>query len=131
MKAHLKIRFNQYSQHLTEILLNIFRSKTLCDVRLIGEDDIPVDAHKVILAASSPFFKDILKRNKHPHPLVYLRGVKARVLEAMLDFIYQGEANIFEDQLDRFLALAEELELKGFSGSTEEEAPEDGQLDER
>ena len=42
----------------------------------------------------------------------------------MSEMEYQGEANIFEDQLDRFLALAEELELEGFSESTEEKVSE-------
>ena len=97
MKAHLKIRFNQYSQHLTEILLNIFRSKTLCDVRLIGEDDIPIEAHKVILTSASPFFQKLLKKNKHPHPLIFMRGVKYEELAAIVDFLYSGETSIYQE----------------------------------
>ena len=39
----------------------------------------------------------------------------------MVDFIYRGEANVFQGQLENFLNLAEELELKGLTGSSEEE----------
>ena len=53
-----------------------------------------------------------------------MRGIKSRDLEAMVDFIYLCEANIFQEQLETFLALAEELELEGLSGNPEEVAPE-------
>ena len=43
-----------------------------------------VEAHKVILAASGPFFHAILKKNKHPHPLVFMRGVK---LEGLVNLV--------------------------------------------
>jgi hypothetical protein len=53
--------------------------------------------------------------NKHYHPLIYMRGLKAKDLVAILDFIYYGEANIFQEDLEGFLALAEELQLKGLA----------------
>ena len=84
------------------------------DVTLACEDQ-SVKAHKVILSACSPFFRKLLKTHSHPQPLIFMRGVKAYELAAMMDFVYQGEANIFQDQLERFLALAEELELKASS----------------
>ena len=53
-----------------------------------------------------------------------MRGVKSSVLTAIVDFIYLGEANVFQEHLESFLALAEEFELKGLNGSSDEEAPE-------
>ena len=84
---------------------------------LVCEDGKQVDAHKVVLASSSPFFKDILKRNKHPHPLIFMRGLKSEDLLAIVDFLYLGKANVFQENLDSFLALAEELKLKGLTGN--------------
>ena len=48
---------------------------------------------------------------------IYMRGLKAKDLEAIVDFIYLGETNIIQHGLDGFLARAEELQLKGMSGS--------------
>ena len=93
------------------------------DVTLACEDQ-SVKAHKVILSASSPFFHKLLKYHPHPQPLVYMRGVKAEDLIAMIDFIYLGEASIVQEQLERFLAFAEELELKGISNGRGETAVE-------
>ena len=67
----------------------------------------------MILISSSPFFLNLLKRNKHPHPLVYMRGFKYENLHSMLDFLYRGEANVHQENLDSFLAMADELWLKG------------------
>ena len=67
----------------------------------------------MILAASSPFFQKLLERNNHTHPLIYMRGLKSENLNAILDFLYCGEANVFQESLDSFLAIAEQLKLKG------------------
>ena len=49
-----------------------------------------------------------------------LRGFFSQDLEAVLDFIYNGETNVFQNDLERFLALAEDLQLKGLSHLTQE-----------
>jgi hypothetical protein len=73
--------------------------------------------HRLILAGFSKFFSRVLKQQQHPHPLIYMRGMTAGQLSAVVDFIYHGEANIFQEDLDTFLALADELELKGLNGT--------------
>ena len=49
--------------------------------------------------------------------MIYMRGLKAKDLVAIVDFIYHGEASIYQEDLDGFLALAEELQLNGLAGS--------------
>ena len=84
------------------------------DVTLVCEEQ-QIEAHKIILTASSPFFKGVLKKNKHSHPIIYMRGLKAKDLVAIVDFIYNGEAKIQQEDLEGFLALAEDLQLKGLA----------------
>ena len=40
----------------------------------------------------------------------------------MVDFLYHGEANVYQENLDTFLAMADELQLKGLKKREEEEA---------
>ena len=47
-----------------------------------------------------------------------MRGFQSQDLLAILDFLYFGEANVFQESLDSFLAIAEELKLKGLTGQT-------------
>ena len=77
-----------------------------------------MEAHKLILASSSPFFQKILRYSKHPHPLIYLRGFQSKDLVSILDFLYFGEANVCEEDLDSFLTIAEDIQLKGLTGQT-------------
>ena len=49
--------------------------------------------------------------------MIYMRGLKAKDMMSVVDFIYHGEANIYQEDLDGFLALAEDLQLKGLARS--------------
>merc|ERR1712129_267604 len=71
-----------------------------------------------ILAASSPFFQSLLRRNKHPHPLLYMRGMSSEDLNPILDFLYYGETKVTNENLNAFLAIAQELQLKGLPRNT-------------
>jgi len=72
-------------------------------------------AHKVILSACSPYFRSILARHPHQHPLLFLRGVRQQDLANILDFMYHGEVNVAQEELNTFLAIAEELQVKGLT----------------
>ena len=82
------------------------------DVTLACENQ-QVGAHKLVLAAGSSKLRSILLSNPHPHPLIYLSGVKFSILENLLKFIYQGEVIISPDQVKTFLDVAQDLEVKG------------------
>ena len=94
------------------------------DVTLVCEDGQQVEAHKVILVASSPLFKELLRKNKHSHPLVYMRGLRGPNLVSIMDFLYFGKTNIEQENYDSFLELAGELKLKGLTKGNENMADE-------
>ena len=115
----LCLQWNDFKDNVSSSFGDLREDRDFTDVTLACEDGQQVEAHKVILASSSPFFKDILKRNKHPHPLIFMRGLKSEDLVAIVDFLYFGEANVFQENLDSFLALAEELRLKGLMDNSD------------
>ena len=121
----LCLQWSDFKDNVSSAFGDLREDKDFTDVTLACEDGQQVEAHKVVLVAWSPFFLNILKRNKHPHPLIYMKGVKAENLVAMVDFFYHGEANVFQENLDSFLNLAEELQLKSLRGNqSEKESPE-------
>jgi len=73
--------------------------------------DYQVEAHKFLLSAFSPFFRDLIRKNRHPHPLVYLKDVDYKQLHALVGFMYTGQVIIEPDEVDSFLALANELQV--------------------
>ena len=98
----LCLHWNEFRENVSTAFGDLRQDKEFTDVTLACEDGQQVEAHKVVLVASSPFFMNILKRNKHPHPLIYMTDVKSNNLMAMVDFMYQRGANVFQEDFDSF-----------------------------
>ena len=130
MSEKLCLQWNDFQENIKSAFGNLRDDNYFTDVTLACEDGQQVESHKVILAASSPFFQKILGRNKHPHPLIFMKGVRYDDLLAIVDFLYRGEANVFQENLDSFLAIAEDLHLKGLMGKSNEKV-EDFEEDEK
>ena len=81
----------------------------------IACDNSEIKAHKVILSANSSVFRSILNKSHHPHPVIYMRGIKFKDICNILDFIYQGEVYIEQNTINEFLSVAEDLEIKGLT----------------
>ena len=115
----LCLKWHGFQESAGLAFANLRMKMDFADVTLVCEDGPAVEAHKLVLSSSSPFFENLLRRTNPPHPLIYLRGVKSSALSALLDFIYQGVANVDQENLDFFLALAQELELTGLTNGPE------------
>ena len=113
MSQAFRLKWDEFQENINLAFGSLRDDKDFSDVTLVCEDGQQVEAHKVVLAASSPFFEKILKRNRHSHPLIFLKGVKMEDLQAAMDFMYFGETNIVEKNLDFFLGIAKELMIKG------------------
>ena len=112
------LKWNDFEKNISGALKELKDEDDLYDVTLAcGNEE--VSAHKVILSACSPFFRQVLRRHKHHHPLLYLHGFSFSDLQSVLAFMYNGEVNIAQDQLNSFLALAEELQVKGLTQNGE------------
>ena len=110
------LKWNDFQENVRTVFGNLREDKDFSDVTLASEDGQQFEAHKVILAASSPFFQNLLERNKHAHPIIYMRGTKSEDLSAIVDFLFFGEANVLQENLESFLAIAGDLKLKRLMG---------------
>ena len=108
------VAWPEFSSNILETLKDIRKCEELNDVTLVC-DDGEINAHQLILYSGSTFFQSVLTKVKHQHPLIYIKGVKINHLEAIVDFIYNGEVNIAQDDLKDLLETAEDLKVKGFS----------------
>jgi len=108
------LRWNDFESNISEAFRELREEKDFFDVTLAC-DDTQLQAHKVILSACSPFFRNVLRRNPHQHPLLFLKGIKYKELQSVLTFMYMGEVNIAQEELASFLAVAEDLKVKGLT----------------
>ena len=126
MPEKLCLQWNDFKDNAVAAFGKQRGDSDFADVTLVCEDGQEVGAHKIILAASSPFFDGILRRNKHPRPLIFFRGVSLEELLPVVDFLYFGETNICQEDLDSFLRIAGELQVMGLSdesGKNETDTP--------
>ena len=110
------LKWNDFESNICSAFRDLKNEKDFFDVTIACEEE-QVSAHKVILSACSPFFKNILRRNQHQHPLLYLKGISFSGIQSVLNFMYYGEVNIAQEDLNTFLAVAEELQVKGLTQS--------------
>jgi len=108
------LRWNDFEKNISSAFRDIRDDKEFFDITIACEDE-QLQAHKVILSACSPFFKSVLRRNQHQHPLLYLKGVSFKDMESVLNFMYHGEVNVAQDDLNSFLQVAEDLRVKGLT----------------
>jgi len=111
------LKWNDFESNVSTAFQELREERDFFDVTLACEGN-QLEAHKVILSACSPFFRGVLKRNPHNHPLLYLRGIKYESILAVLNFMYNGEVNIAQAELSSFLAVAEDLQVKGLTKAT-------------
>lgn len=114
------LRWNNYVSHVTDAFNLLRFENDLVDVTLCCEGG-KIKAHKMLLSACSSYFKQIFKENPCQHPVIIFKNVKYEDLNAIINFMYHGEVNIFQEQLESFLITAELLEVKGLTDNTSEE----------
>jgi len=120
------LRWNDFADNVSGAFKELRAESDFFDVTLACSDSgsKTLQAHKVILSACSNFFKATFRQqsnaNKHPNPYIYLRGVTYSDLVSILDFIYNGEVNVAQEELNSFLAVAEELQIKGLTNRDKE-----------
>ncbi|XP_014223413.1 protein jim lovell-like isoform X3 [Trichogramma pretiosum] len=111
------LRWNNYLKHITSAFDTLRCDEDLVDVTLSCEGK-RIRAHKMLLSACSTYFRDLFKENPCQHPVIIFRNVKFDDLAALVDFIYQGEVNVVQEQLDSFMTTAELLAVQGLTDGT-------------
>ena len=108
-----------FQEELKSLFYSLRKDTELTDVTLACEDGNQIEVHKIVLAASSPYFHNILRGHKHSHPLICMTGLKFQDLVSIVDIFYYGETNITHENLDTFLKIAKDLDIKGLNGNEE------------
>ena len=113
----LYIKWEDFQANVSKSFSSLRKEQDFHDVTLISDDNEVVSAHKVVLSASSEFFKSVLKRADHAKPMIYLNGIRSKELGQILDYIYEGEVRLFQEDLHDFLSITERLKINGLRGA--------------
>ena len=128
MAGTFNLKWSDYLSNVAEKFSSLRREDDFFDVSLVCCDKRQVSAHRVILSSCSEYFKTILKNNnKTSSTILCLENIYFEELNQILDYVYKGEVEIKEDQLEKFLKIAQRFQLEGLlsDGSEEDEAEEE------
>ncbi|XP_047477717.1 uncharacterized protein LOC125031178 isoform X1 [Penaeus chinensis] len=118
-EQHYSLRWNDYTVKIVTAFQSLRDEEDFVDVT-VACDGHSYSAHKMVLSACSPYFRALLRANPCQHPIVILKDVGHVELERLLEFMYNGEVSIAQDQLAAFLKTAENLKIRGLAGSSDE-----------
>ena len=107
------LTWNRYSDHLREMVNEMMTSGQFADVTLVTDDKQLIRAHRNILGACSPVFKNILNLDSSiANPVIYLRGIQNSEMVSIMQFIYQGKTSFNQERLSELLTVSKNLEIK-------------------
>lgn len=113
------LRWNNHKSNLVEILDALIKMECYVDCTIVVDEQVQFKAHRVVLAANSPYFQAILQDVPMDHCSILFPGVKEFEMRALLEYMYTGEVNVTQSQIPRIMKIAEQLEVKGLFDITD------------
>ena len=109
----ISISWDEFNGHVPKLFQDLHMDKVFADVTLATNDNRQVMAHKVILSHCSLVFRNILQANLHPNPLIYLSNLSFHEVQSVLQFMYLGECQIKNEDIEKFTKLGQEYKISG------------------
>ena len=107
------LKWNDFQANVTKSFGILRGERNLFDVTLVSDSEEQIPAHRLVLSACSDFFKNIFTKVDNQNPLIDLAGVSSRDIKMILDYMYHGEVQVYQEELNPFLEVAEKLKIDG------------------
>ncbi len=108
-----------YSSKVVQDLYEAWRNGLFCDITLlIGSEEHPIKAHRVILASASDFFKAIFTTDlkEGTQSEIKLPKTDLATMRALVEFAYIGKLQVTESNVESLVTAAN---FYGMSGIVE------------
>ena len=103
MVDKFSLKWNNFHSNISKSFEVLRNEEYLHDVTLVGDDYKPILAHKLVLSACSKYFQNLFKMNQNElqkQPLLCLCGMTSEDINKVLDYIYYGEVQVYQEQID-------------------------------
>ncbi|XP_033207469.1 protein bric-a-brac 2-like isoform X2 [Belonocnema kinseyi] len=110
---HYCLRWNNYQSNMTSVFHQLLQTEAFVDVTLAC-NEASLKAHKVVLSACSSYFQKLLLSNPCKHPTIIMpQDVCFNDLKFIIEFVYRGEIDVSQAELQSLLKTADQLKIKG------------------
>ena len=111
----LNLSWNEFEKCASNTFKELLEETDFVDVTLVSDDLFQLKAHKVILSSCSSVLKKILQVNPQQHPIIYLAGIPYKEMKGLINFMYLGQTEINEEDLNIFMDAAAILDIRGLN----------------
>jgi hypothetical protein len=103
----------RFQKSSSDMLRKMKDLEEFCDVTLVSDDGNRIRAHKVVLASASTIFRDMFQNDDDntEYEVIHVRGVKSKLIAAMVDLVYNGETTLKEKDCNDFLKTLKEYKI--------------------
>ena len=122
--SKLRLQWRDHGNELSKLSRDVFCHEDLSDVTLTCHGGTPFSAHKIILAAASTYFRNFFMevRGKiNQHQVIFMKDIQPSQMEYLLQFIYLGEVDIPNLELERLITISKDLGIIGLDAVKKEE----------
>ncbi len=111
--AAFVLRLPDHQKELHEFIWQSFDSDLHTDVALALDDGQIIRAHKLILSAFSPYFRQVLTHISSPNqfPVLIVKDMVYEDLRSLVEFIYKGSTTVSNERLPQVLRCAKNLKV--------------------
>ncbi|XP_049302779.1 kelch-like protein 3 isoform X1 [Bactrocera dorsalis] len=104
---------NRFMEKLMAKILSFYDEQSLIDVTFkVSNPTAVVPAHRLILAAASPYFENLFKGEQGNSPVIEINDIDSDTFERLIIFCYTGEAIITVNNVGAMLKAALILQLE-------------------
>ncbi|CAG7826446.1 unnamed protein product [Allacma fusca] len=109
------LKWKYHGNNLLHMFSQLLLNESFTDV-LVACEGKTIKCHKMVLSACSKYFEQVFcEYPQQNSTLVILKDMKFADIQAIIEFMYQGEINVAHDQLASLLKAAESLQVKGLA----------------
>lgn len=121
------LKWNEFQEAVTDSFKVLRKEDNLNDITLVSDEGQHVQAHRVVLSATCGFFRNVFKKvaggSSYHHPLIYMSGVSFTNLNYIIDYLYNGELEVNQDDVEAFVNVAQQLRIDSFKLETNDQDP--------
>ena len=89
------LKWNDHHNSFFAIMQDLCANEILTDVTLACGGRV-FETHKIMLCVCSTFFRTVLTRQTNKHPIVFLKDIRPKHLEQLLQYMYNGEIHVLQ-----------------------------------
>ena len=111
MVAKCHLEFDGFDSFIVNAIRKIFEANVFPDVTLVGDDEFPIEAHRIILTAHSSVLERAIVESKSTKPTLHLKGFNYQDLTFLMQYLYLGEVSLPFAQASELLKMGKYLQI--------------------